>query len=76
MYAEMTTVPSELCDGWLGFYQLLGSNGVNLGSLQAIDLTPANLSTSMNEPGYVQQSLTLEKEGYYNVSYRWALKGI
>ena len=69
----MTRIPSELCTGWLGHYQLINGSSLNLGTGQCLDLTPAELAGWPNVAGYLQQDLNLDVNGFYSVSYRWGL---
>ena len=75
-WIDMDTAPSELCTGWIGHYQLIGSTYIySMGSSQNVEMTPYTVDKTGYTHGYMEQNLTLDLDGYYNVSYKWAILG-
>ena len=75
-WIDMDTAPSELCPGWIGHYQLLGSTYMySVEGFQCVEMTPYAVNATGYAHGYMEQSLMLDQDGYYNVSYRWVILG-
>ena len=69
----MSVIPSELCSGWFGHYQVLNGSFMNLGTGQCLDLTPQDIGGNINMAGYASQKLSLNVSGMHKISYRWGL---